>query len=124
MPEQNDSREADRVPIQGELERRGAERHLCDLQPSWRILGRPTGESWTGLVHDISATGLSLRMCHWMKPGTVLIVRLHGSTEKLSRPMPLRVMHATLQADGEWLVGGMFVRPLTDADLRHILHEN
>lgn len=111
-------------PVQAELDRRGAERYPCDLQPSWRVLGRQSGESWSGLIHDISMTGISLRVRCWMKPGTVLIVRLHGSSEKLSRPMPMRIMHSTAQPDGEWLVGGMFVRPLTDEDLRHVLHGN
>jgi hypothetical protein len=124
MSEQNEFQELGGGPFQVELDRRGAERHPCDLQPSWRVLGRPSGESWSGLIHDISTAGISLRVPCWMKPGTVLMVRLHGSTEKLSRPMPMRVMHATAQPDGEWLVGGMFVRPLTDEDLRHILHEN
>jgi hypothetical protein len=124
MSEPNNSQPAGDGSVHAELERRGAERYPCDLQPSWRVLGRASGESRSGLVHDISMTGISLRMRCWMKPGTVLMVRLHGSTEKLSRPMPMRIMHATAQPDGDWLVGGMFVRPLTEEDLRHILHEN
>jgi hypothetical protein len=85
------------------------------------VLGQGIGESWGATVHDISATGISLRVRCWIKPGTVLVIRLHGKTEKLSRPMPMRVMHATMQADGEWLVGGMFVRSLTEEDLRELL---
>ena len=124
MQEQNDLQVTGGRTLQAELERRRAERYPCDLQPSWRVLGRPSGESWSGLVHDISMTGISLRVPCWMKPGTVLMVRMHGSTEKLSRPMPMRVMHATAQPDGEWVIGGMFVRPLTDEDLRHLHLEN
>src|SRR5262245_56081754 len=121
MPVQNDPHELDLGPLQAELDRRRADRHPCDLQPSWRVLGRQSGESWSGMVHDISATGISLRVRCWVKPGTVLVVRLHGKGERYSRPLPMRVMHATPHDDGEWIVGGMFVRPLQDEELRQIL---
>lgn len=121
MPEQNGPLEADAATVHVEVERRGANRYPCDLQPSWRILGKPSGESWGASVHDISATGISLRVRCWIKPGTVLMVRLHGKGERYSRPLPMRVMHATQHAEGEWIVGGMFVRPLTDDEFRQLL---
>jgi hypothetical protein len=121
MPEQNDSLAAKLDSTSTTLERRGRERYPCDLEPSWRILGKPSGESWGARVHDLSATGLSLRIRCWIKPGTVLVVRLHGRGQRLSRPLPLRVMHATAQEDGEWLVGGVFVRPLHEEELRQMV---
>jgi hypothetical protein len=121
MPEQNDSLGAKAGAPTTALDRRGSERFPCDLEPSWRILGKPSGESWGARVHDLSATGLSLFVRCWIKPGTVLVVRLHGRGERLSRPLPLRVMHATAQEDGEWLVGGMFVRSLHEDELRQMV---
>ena len=103
------------------MERRRAERYPCDLQPSWRILGKPSGESWGASVHDLSATGISLRVRCWIKPGTVLVVRLHGKGERFSRPLPVRVMHATARGEGEWLVGGIFVRALPEDEVRQIV---
>jgi hypothetical protein len=120
MPEPNDHREKDDGSVKSGVERRGADRFPCDLKPSWRILGKQSGESWGGSIHDISKTGLSLRVRCWIKPGTVLVVRLHGRGERYSRPLPLRVMHATAGGDGEWIVGGMFVRPLNDEEIRQI----
>jgi len=121
MPEQNGPLEADAVTSHVEEERRGADRFPCELQPSWRILGKPSGESWGASLHDISTTGVSLRVRCWIKPGTVLVVRLHGKGERYSRPLPMRVMHATAHGNGEWIVGGMFVRPLEGEELRQLL---
>ena len=119
MPEPNDHPETDSASVNIGVERRGADRFPCNLKPSWRILGTQAGESWGGNVHDISKTGISLRIRCWIKPGTVLVVRLHGRGERYSRPLPLRVMHATSTgSDGEWIIGGMFVRPLNEEDIR------
>jgi hypothetical protein len=122
MPEQQVSSGTGNDAAPAATDRRGAERYACDLQPSWRVLGQPSGESWGAHVRDISRTGISLRMRCWMKPGTVLVIRLHGRSEGLSRPVPLRVMHSTAAGDGEWLIGGMFVRPLRDEELRQLVN--
>jgi hypothetical protein len=116
MPEHNEPLESTAAAT--ECERRRAARHRCDLQPSWRILGKSSGESWGASVHDLSATGISLRVRCWIKPGTVLVVRLHGKGERFSRPLPMRVMHATARGEGEWLIGGIFVRALHEEEVR------
>jgi hypothetical protein len=121
MPEQKNAKVAEIDSTSSAPDRRGAERFPCDLQPSWRILGRQTGESWGAQVNDISATGISLRVRCWIKPGTVIVVRLHGGGDRFSRPLPMRVMHSTQRGDGEWLVGGIFVRPLNDDELRQLI---
>jgi hypothetical protein len=84
------------------------------------VLGSAGGESWGGTVHDLSKTGISLILRCWIKPGTVLVVRLHGKGDKLSRPVPVRVMHSTPAEGGEWVIGGMFVRPLHEDELRQL----
>src|SRR5262245_2437930 len=122
MSEPQISAGANADPVPTAADRRGAERYACDLQPSWRVLGQPSGESWGAHVRDISRTGLSLRVRCWIKPGTVLVIRLHGRGETLGRPVPMRVMHATPAGDGEWLIGGMFVRPLRDEELRPLVN--
>src|SRR4051794_12417683 len=95
-------------------ERRRAERYPCALQPSWQPLGARTGDSPTATVRNISATGISMALHCWVKPGTVLLIKLQGADLRLSRPLPVRVMHATAQPDGTCLVGGTFVRALSE----------
>jgi hypothetical protein len=124
MPEQNGSVETGFAHSPAELERRGADRHACDLQPSWRVLGQGGGESWSAKVHDLSTTGICLQAPCSIRPGTVLLVRLHGRTEKLSRPLAVRVMHATVRPEGDWLIGCVFVRPLEEENLRNLLGDS
>jgi hypothetical protein len=120
MPEQNGPVETGFAHLADELERRAAERHPCELQPSWRVLGQGGGESWSAKVHDISRTGICLEVPCGIRPGTVLIIRLHGRGEKLSRPLAVRIMHCTARPEGDWLIGCVFVRPLLEEQLREL----
>jgi hypothetical protein len=105
-------------------DRRTAERYPCNLKPSWRSWGKPGGESWSAAINDISTTGISLLINYWMKPGTVLVIKLQNSNHRLTRPLPVRVMHATERADGEWLIGCAFVRRLSEPELQAILQDS
>jgi hypothetical protein len=123
MSKQNGPVETPAARIAAGLDRRGAERYPSDVQPSWRMLGGQTGESRVGKVHNISTTGISLMLKHWIKPGKVLVVRLQSREGNLSRPLPVRVMHATAQVDGDWLVGCMFVRTLSGEELQMLVSD-
>jgi hypothetical protein len=123
MPEQKNENAAGADTARQVVERRAAERYPCDLKPSWRVLGRQSGESWGAQVHDISTGGISLRVPCWIKPGTVLVIRLHGAGDRFSRPLPMRVMHSTQRSEGDWLVGGTFVRSLTAAEVQQLAQQ-
>jgi hypothetical protein len=102
-------------------ERREAERFPCDLVPLCREQGSSRGE-WLALrVHNISATGIALITPQKLRPGTVLVIRLAGSTRPMSRPIVVRVMHASAHGDGGWLTGALFVRRLSPAALQELL---
>ena len=102
-------------------DRRRAERYPCGLQPFWRIEGQEQVESPPAHVENISTTGIGLRVREPLKPGTVLVIKLQSADHRLSRPLPARVMHATLQSDGSWLVGCQFVRKLSEEDMQALL---
>lgn len=105
-------------------ERRASVRYPCNLQPSWRELGSNRGFSRIGKVHDISAAGIGLVVERLIKPGTVLVVHLQTIDQRLTRPLPMRVMHATAQPEGTWLVGCEFVRKLSNEDLQSLLRRS
>jgi len=104
-----------------QADRRGAERYPCDLQPFWRIAGEDHADAPPANIQDVSATGIGLRVRQSLKPGTVLVLTLQTRDHRLSRPLPVRVMHATALADGEWLAGCRFIRPLNGQDLRELV---
>jgi hypothetical protein len=103
-------------------ERRCAERLPCGLQPFWRVEGQEQVESPPAQVENISATGIGLRVREPLKPGMVLVIKLQNRAGRLSRPLPARVMHATLQTDNSWLVGCQFVRRLSDEDMHALVN--
>jgi hypothetical protein len=104
-------------------DRRGAERYSCALQPFWHIAGEEGADSLPAGVRNVSATGIGLLLDEPLKAGTVLVLSLQGSSRRLSRPLPVRVMHATAQPEGGWLVGCQFVRRLSGQDMAALLNE-
>ena len=105
-------------------DRRGAERYLRTLQPFLHIKGASWVESTKATIRDISTTGIGFRIQQPVKPGTVLIITLQSLDQRFHRPLPARVMHTTLQAEGDWLVGCRFVRALSANDLRLLLGDD
>jgi hypothetical protein len=103
------------------VERRGAERFPCDLQPFWTEWGSGQGESSAARVNNISTTGISLDTPVRIRPGSVLVLKLLSPERGLSRPLLVRVIHSSAQPDGRWLSGGAFVRRLSDSELARML---
>ncbi len=109
-------------------ERRSSERQPCGLETSCL---RPTdGEhSWDARVIDISATGVGLLLGRRFEPGTLLSFRLEGRSEGQSYNAVARVVHATRQAEGGWLLGCVLLDALDESQLRafraapHVLAE-
>jgi PilZ domain len=104
-------------------ERRAAERYACPLPLSWQVLGSGPDGVWSAGVRDVSTAGIGLMaLTQPVRAGEVLVIRLrlHGG---LSRPMPVRVMHAKEEAGANWCAGCRFVRPLSQRELQGLLDE-
>jgi c-di-GMP-binding flagellar brake protein YcgR len=105
-------------------DRRDAERHPCTLQPSWHIAGAGLDDATRAAIRDISATGIGFLIQQPVKAGTVLILKLQTQDQRFCRPLPARVMHTTLQTEGDWLIGCRFVRALSAQELRVLLGDD
>jgi hypothetical protein len=101
-------------------ERRAAPRYECDLPATSEALGSDGSRAEISRILNISATGIGLLSKTQVKPGSILVIKLQSANLKLSRPLPVRVMHATVQ-DGEWLLGCAFVRKVNEDDLQGLL---
>jgi hypothetical protein len=98
-------------------ERRTAGRHPCTLETS--CLQATDGQnSWDARVVDISATGVGLLLGRRFEPGTLLSFRLEGPEGGQSFNAFARVVHASRQAAGGWLLGCALVGELDAAQLR------
>ncbi len=109
-------------------DRRSSERHPCTLETS--CLRAADGENaWDARVIDISSTGVGLLLGRRFEPGTLLAFRLEGRSGGQSYHAVARVVHATRQAEGGWLLGCALLDPLDERQVRafraapHVLAE-
>lgn len=72
-------------------------------------------------VRDISSQGIGLLLARKLEPGTPLIVQIDGKADGALSGLEARVVHATAQAAGEWLVGCALVRGLSAEELQDLL---
>jgi hypothetical protein len=108
------------------VERRAWVRYGTDLQATCRGAGPPREVGWPARVKDISAGGVGLLLRHRFRPGTILAVELHGASGGCVRVLAVRVVHATprtVDSESCWLMGCMFVEPLSDNELQTLLRE-
>ena len=108
------------TPAAVPCERRASVRHVCEQEALSRPLELPDAIGWGAKVQDISRGGVGLLLCYPFKPGTFLAVDL-GLGQAVSRSVLVRVVHATDQADGTWLVGCQFANALSEEELAALL---
>jgi len=124
MSEQNGLSEPEGEPRLSEVERRSAQRYPCNWLTTGHVLGPRGNISWVAKVVNISTHGVGLLYRSRVKPGTVLVITLQGANQKLSRPMPVRVMHVRQEGPETWLLGCEFVRRVNEEDLLALLAQS
>src|SRR5271165_2235424 len=94
-------------------ERRASERYPREGSATWLTVSEEkSGLPWAA-VRDISLSGIGLIVKQPLQAGSVLVITLHNHDLRLARMVPIRVMHATPTAGGDWILGCQFVRKLT-----------
>ena len=88
-------------------------RTLCRL-----VLVQEEGP-WLVTMHDVSHRGIGVLADRPFDRGTFLKLNIHSNRRKQLKAKVVRVMHSAPQPGGEeWVVGGTFLRSLTEEDLR------
>ena len=101
-------------------DRRGSERRPLDPNSAWTVLRDDHTVVPRTRVRDISQTGIALLVDEPLRPGTVLVITLQNQLLRLTRLLPIRVMHATEVGDG-WVLGCQFVRKLSSPEIQMLL---
>jgi PilZ domain len=91
-------------------------------QPMTGAIARAPEIDWSGKAIDISAGGIALSLGVQVEPGTALSVELSSNSEKL-RFLFARVVHATQEISGSWILGCSFTWPLSDEELQTCFEE-
>ena len=94
---------------------------VCCQPMSGPLADAPEGD-WSGRALDISAGGIALVLDRQVEPGTVLSVELPSKPTKL-RFLFARVVHATQEMSGKWILGCSFAWPLSDEELQTCFEE-
>ena len=78
---------------------------------------------WPGKVRDVSPAGIGLSMSQRFEPGAELIAELSTKPDA-TLLLPVRVVHATQDENGLWIIGCEFMFPLTEDERRTLLGAN
>jgi anti-anti-sigma factor len=72
-------------------------------------------------VRNLSLTGGSVVVSDRLEPGTTVELRLAHAKRPVGLLMELRIVYAVRRADGSYIVGGVFQRPLTAGEVQRLL---
>ena len=107
-------------------ERRAWVRLPCDLDARCRSMAELTKDKresgWLGRVRNISQGGIALVLRRRLEPGTELIIEVATKAGQLRR-LRAAVVHATLERNGQWIVGCAFANTLSQEELDAFLRE-
>ncbi len=83
-----------------------------------------SGIHWSVKIQDISATGIGLLVNYRFETGTILAVDLRSTTTDFACTALVRVVHLTVvtaHPSLHWIVGGAFLTPLTEEELKALI---
>jgi hypothetical protein len=109
-------------PEEPVLQHRVLARYPCHGRPMVRLLERPSFKCLMAMVHNFSGRGLGLIFHRPLDPGAVLALQFRRRFHGLSRIVSVRVIHATPQPDGNYLIGCELNSYLSDEELELLRH--
>jgi hypothetical protein len=78
--------------------------------------------TWSGSIQEATSAGITLNLRRRFEPGMALSVEL-APKDNGPRGLVVRVIRATRQMDGGWLIACALASPLTEAELETLLGE-
>jgi hypothetical protein len=102
-------------------ERRAAGRQPCPYLPMVRLLVRPKFTCLRAFVVNVTARGIAFLLEIPLEPGNVVAFQLGNDERGQTRILSARVVHATEQAKGHWLIGCQLAGALTRDEMEFLL---
>jgi hypothetical protein len=72
-------------------------------------------------VVNISEDGIALHVADEMPVWTVLTIKLYNSQKKSLPPMSVRIVRTARQSNGTWVLGAMFLQPISSRLLQFLI---
>ncbi len=93
MPQPEKPATTNQGPRRAGVEGRTQKRFRCREQKLVKVAVRPTFQSFSALVHDVSASGIGFVLQHPLELGTVLALQLKGGRPGTSLVRTAKVVH-------------------------------
>jgi hypothetical protein len=102
-------------------QRRATVRYRCPPATLGRLFIANSYQSLSAWVLNLSVNGAGLLLGDPLESGTWLLLELESLARDLTLEISARIVHATRQADGNWLLGCAFANRLSDDELDAVL---
>jgi hypothetical protein len=118
------------VPLPAELKlvprsqwdhHRSHARYQCSPATLARIAPAASMDTLHGWVLNLSLDGAGVLLPRPLEPETLFVLHVKNSVGDRVYALAGRVVHATTQLTGDWLIGCIFADPLTADDLEALL---
>jgi hypothetical protein len=118
------------TPLQGEItllqrhawiKRRAEARYHCGPATAGRLVMQGESAARRTWILNLSTTGVGLLLDEPLEADTLLVIHLKSATTGATFQLPARVVHATVQPSGDWLVGCELAEKLSQDDLEVLL---
>ena len=109
------------VPAAQKMERRASVRLKSNAKGHCQSLSLQREMSWEAVVRDISSSGIGLLLPRRFEAGTLLTIELTETAEGKKHLLIARVVHATPQPEGNWLVGCTLASSLAEDEVQLLL---
>jgi len=99
------------------------ERHGCDVEAACQPIASRSNHDlmWTAKIRDISVGGIGFTVDRRFEKGTTLFIECQIEGAESSGPFMARVVHATPQSRGSWIIGCAFIKQLTAEEVEDLL---
>jgi len=103
------------------VESKAPARRPTGLEAFCRSVAAVKDDPWPARVRDLSAGSIGLVLTRRFEPGTLLVIELEKKTQSLTHTLVGRVVHATAQTNGGWMIGCTLANKIAEDDLQALL---
>lgn len=100
-----------------------AKRKPVGLEAYCRSVASVKDDPWPARVRDLSSGSIGLLLTRRFEPGTLLVIELEKKKQdqSLSHTLVGRVVHATQNTNGGWMLGCTLANKIAEDDLQDLL---
>lgn len=96
-------------------------RRPTGIEAFCRSVAAVKDDPWPARVRDLSSGSIGLLLTRRFEPGTLLVIELEKKTASLTHTLVGRVVHATAQTNGGWMIGCTLANKIAEDDLQALL---